>query len=479
MDCGARVQSRSRAGGDLVLNEASSELVVRSPFDGSEVGRLQRPSLHTVEQAIAGAAAVFPKTRRIPTFERAAILRKIADTLRVRNESLARTLAREAGKPIKAARTEAERAVATFLSAASEVERRAGDVLPLDVNEASLGRWGVLRRVPVGPVCAITPFNFPLNLCAHKVAPAIAVGAPIVHKPASQTPLSALALAEIVHEAGWPAEAYVVLPVTGEAGEKIALDPRLPIVSFTGSAEVGWRLKGLAPKKRVWLELGGNAAAIVHSDADVASAAARCAAGGFGYAGQSCIALQRTLVHRPVFAAFRDAFVAATRKLTSGDPLDDSTDVGPMISTADADRIESWLEEAVAQGAELLCGGKRTGNVIEPMVLVNTKREMRVECEEVFGPIVTLSPYDTFAEALQRANDSRFGLQAGLFTQDIDRIQQAFDTLEVGGLIVNDVPTWRADRMPYGGVKDSGVGREGPAYAMDEYTEPRLLVFKS
>ena len=452
---------------------------MRSPYDGAEVGRLPRPSAAQIDRAIVGAVSSFPKTRRLPTFERVEILRRIAQGIQAQKASLAQTIAREAGKPIRAARTEVERAVATFHAAASEVERHTGEVLPLDVNGASLGRWGVVRRVPIGPICAITPFNFPLNLSAHKVAPAIAVGAPIIHKPASQTPLSALALAEIVHEAGWPAEAYVVLPVSGADGEKLAIDPRLPIVSFTGSAEVGWKLKSLVSKKRVGLELGGNAAAIVHSDANLEDAVARSAAGGFGYAGQSCIALQRTLVHRSVFAAFRDALVARTKRLVAGDPLDEATEVGPMISTGDADRIERWLQEAMAQGAELLCGGKRKGNVIEPVVLARTKRTMRVECEEVFGPVVTLSPYDTFEEALERVNDTRYGLQAGLFTQDIDRIQQAFDTLEVGALIVNDVPTWRADRMPYGGVKDSGVGREGPAYAMDEFTEPRLLVFRS
>jgi acyl-CoA reductase-like NAD-dependent aldehyde dehydrogenase len=380
---------------------------------------------------------------------------------------------------MKAARVEAERAAATFHAAAAEVETRRGELLPLDANAVSLGRWGLVRRFPLGPVCAITPFNFPLNLTAHKVAPAMAVGAPVVQKPASQTPLSALALRDIVIAAGWPEEAYAVVLLSGKQGEGLVMDPRLPVVSFTGSGEVGWRLKELAPKKRVWLELGGNAAVIVHADADLDDAAARTVAGGFGYAGQSCISVQRTLVHRSVFEAFQEKLLAGTRKLKTGDPLDETTDVGPMISEAEAQRAESWVEEAVAAGAKLLMGGARRGSILEPTVLSSTTPAMKVECQEVFAPVVTLTPYDDFGEALARVNDSRYGLQAGVFTRDLALVTRAFETLEVGAVIVNDTPTWRADRMPYGGAKDSGVGREGPAYAMDEFTEPRLLVLRS
>lgn len=455
------------------------ERIVRSPWDGREAGRVAVPSEADVESAVAGASKIFETTRKLPTYHRAAILRAIAEAILGKKEALARTIALEAGKPLKAARTEVDRAAGTFSAAAAAVETASGVHFPLDMNLASPGRWGILRRVPLGPVAAITPFNFPLNLTAHKVAPAIGVGAPVVQKPASQTPLSAVALHEIVLSAGWPEEAYAVLCVPGAAGEALVTDPRLPVVSFTGSAAVGWRLREIAPRKRVGLELGGNAGLIVHGDADLADAAARAASGGFVYAGQSCISVQRILVHRPVQAAFRDLLLSATAKMKTGDPLDESVDVGPMISEADAIRAETWVQEAVEAGAELLAGGTRRGAVLSPTVLARTAPSMKVECDEVFAPVVTLTSYDTFEEALARVNDSRFGLQAGVFTRDLGRIEQAFDTLEVGGIIVNDAPTWRADRMPYGGVKDSGVGREGPLYAMEEFTEPRLLVLRA
>ena len=455
------------------------ELVVTAPFGGAELARIPSPSAGDVEAAVRGAVSVFEKTRVIPTFTRVAILRKVASELERRREDLARTIAAEAGKPMKAARTEAERAVATFSATAAALEAWKGEMLPLDVNAASLGRWGVVKRVPLGPVLAITPFNFPLNLTSHKVAPAIAVGAPVVQKPASKTPLSALRLWEIVLEAGWPKDAYAVLPISGAAAEGLVLDPRLPVVSFTGSGAVGWRLKSLVPKKRVALELGGNAAVVVHSDADLDDAARRTASGAFSYAGQSCISVQRALVHRPALEAFREKLLAATASLVVGDPLDERTDVGPMIAPAEAARVEAWIAEAVAAGATALRGGTRAGDCLSPVILANTTPSMKVEAQEVFAPVVTLNAYDDFEEALRRVNDSRYGLQAGVFTRDLARIQRAFDVLEVGAVLANDVPTWRADRMPYGGVKESGSGREGPAYAMEEYTEPRLLVIRS
>ena len=456
-----------------------TERVVRSPFDGREAGRIAVPSAAEVEAAVARAAKVFETTKKLPTYRRAAILRSVSGALLAKKEALARTIALEAGKPLKAARAEVERASGTFAAAAAAVETASGAHFPLDMNPASLGKWGILRRVPLGPVCAITPFNFPLNLTSHKVAPAIGVGAPVVQKPASQTPLSAMALREIVLSAGWPEEAYAVLGVSGAAGETLVTDPRLPVVSFTGSAGVGWRLREIAPRKRVGLELGGNAGLIVHEDADLADAAARAASGGFVYAGQSCISVQRILVHRPVFDRFEGELLAATARMKTGDPLDESIDVGPMITEAEAIRAETWVKEAVAAGARLLAGGTRQGAVLQPTVLSRTSPSMKVECDEVFAPVVTLAPYDSFDEALARVNDSRYGLQAGVFTRDLGRIEKAFETLEVGGIIVNDAPTWRADRMPYGGVKDSGVGREGPLYAMEEFTEPRLLVLRA
>jgi acyl-CoA reductase-like NAD-dependent aldehyde dehydrogenase len=456
----------------------SGPLVVRAPFDGAEIARIPRPSAADVEAAVAKAVEVFEKTRALPTYVRVGILRRVAESLAARRDTLGVVVAREAGKPVKAARAEVERAAATFSAAAAALEALKGEMLPLDVNASSLARWGVVRRVPLGPVLAITPFNFPLNLTAHKVAPAIAVGAPVVQKPASQTPLSALALQAIVREAGWPAEAYAVLPISGRDAERLVTDPRLPVVSFTGSGAVGWRLREIAPRKRVGLELGGNAAAVVHSDADLDDAASRVAAGAFGYAGQSCISVQRVLVQKDVFDAFRGKLLARTAALASGDPLDEKTDVGPMIAPEEAARATAWIEEAVAGGARVLAGGTRSGSVVQPTVLADTSRDMKVEAQEVFAPIVTLAAYDTWDEALARVNDSKYGLQAGIFTRDLGRIQRAFDVLEVGAVLVNDVPTWRADRMPYGGVKESGIGREGPAYAMEEFTEPRLLVLR-
>ena len=455
------------------------ELVVTAPFGGKELARIPSPPAEDVETAVQRAVLAFEKTRVIPTFTRVAILRTVAAELERRRDDLARTIAAEAGKPLKAARAEAERAAATFSAAAAALEAHVGEMLPLDVNAASLGRWGVVKRVPLGPVLAITPFNFPLNLTSHKVAPAIAVGAPVIQKPASKTPLSALALREIVLEAGWPADAYVVLPISGAAAEGLVLDPRLPVISFTGSGAVGWRLKSLVPKKRVALELGGNAAVVVHSDADLDDAARRTASGAFSYAGQSCISVQRALVHRPVLEAFREKLLAAASTLVVGDPLDEKTDVGPMIAPAEAARVEAWVAEAVVGGATVLRGGTRVGECLHPTILANTTPSMKVEAQEVFAPVVTLNAYDDFEEALRRVNDSKYGLQAGVFTRDLARIQRAFDVLEVGAVLANDVPTWRADRMPYGGVKESGSGREGPAYAMEEFTEPRLLVIRS
>ncbi len=458
---------------------SGSDLVVRAPFGGRELARIPRPSSEEIEAAVQRAVRVFQETRALPTYTRVAILRKVAVELERRRDELARTIAAEAGKPLKAARMEAERAAATFSAAAAALEAQTGEMLPLDVNGASLGRWGVVKRVPLGPVLAITPFNFPLNLTAHKVAPAIAVGAPIVQKPASQTPLSALALREIVLAAGWPADAYAVLPIPGADAAALVLDPRLPVVSFTGSGAVGWRLKALVPRKRVALELGGNAAVVVHSDADLDDAARRTASGAFSYAGQSCISVQRALVHRPVLEAFRSKLLLATAQLVVGDPLDEKTDVGPMITPEEAERAEAWVKEAVQGGATALVGGTRAGECLAPTILENTTPSMKVEVQEVFAPVVTLAPYDDWDEALRRVNDSKYGLQAGVFTRDLGRIQRAFDVLEVGAVLVNDVPTWRADRMPYGGVKESGSGREGPAYAMEEFTEPRLLVIRA
>jgi acyl-CoA reductase-like NAD-dependent aldehyde dehydrogenase len=349
-------------------------------------------------------------------------------------------------------------------------------MLPLDAAPAATGRWGILKRFALGPISAITPFNFPLNLVAHKIAPAIACGCTMVLKPAPQDPLSALMLAQLVQQAGWPDGALNLVPLSNEDAAPLVTDERIKLLTFTGSSAAGWELKKRAGKKRVTLELGGNAACIVHGDADLKKAAERCAIGGFSYAGQSCISVQRIFVERKALDEFTEHLVAGAKQLHAGDPMDEATDIGPMISEHDAVRATEWVEEAVSAGARLLCGGHRQGSLMEATVLTQTKPNMRVNCLEVFAPVVSVEPYDDFNDALRRVNDSPFGLQAGLFTHDARLIFRAFDELQVGGVIAGDIPSWRMDQMPYGGVKDSGLGREGLKYAIEEMTERRLLV---
>lgn len=454
---------------------AGEQVNIRSPHDGSVIGSVPQADAATLERAIAAAVHSFEHARRMPAFQRANILRTVSDRIAARREEFARTVCREAGKPIKTARGEVERAIFTFAVAAEEATRIGGEYLPLDLQEFTAGRWGIVRRVALGPIAAITPFNFPLNLVAHKVAPAIAAGCTVVLKPAPQTPFSALLLAEIIADAGWPAGALNVLPMSNEVAAALVSDDRLKLLSFTGSPGVGWALKQRAGKKRVVLELGGNAGVVVHSDADLDYAADRCVS-AYSYAGQSCISAQRIFVEHGVYQAFTDRFVARVTKLRTGDPADESTDVGPLIRESDAVRAEEWVREAVTGGARVLCGGKRHGSLFEPTVLTRTRPEMRVNCEEVFAPVKMVEPYDTFDEALRRINDSRFGLQAGVFTSDARLIFHAFEVLDMGGVIVGDVPTFRIDHMPYGGTKDSGMGREGLRYAIEEMTEQKLLV---
>jgi len=408
--------------------------------------------------------------------DRAEILGKIVQALRAQQEEIARLISLEAAKPIRLARAEAARAVLTFTDALEETKRIRGEWLPLDLDAASQGRFALVRRFPVGPVAAITPFNFPVNLVAHKLAPALACGTSIVLKPAPQAPLSTLNLARIAHEAGVPPGAVNALLCPVEAAHQLVADDRLRVLSFTGSAAVGWALKAKAGKKRVLLELGGNAGVAIHSDADLDLAADRCAFGGFAYSGQVCIAVQRIYVHRPVFESFAEKLLERVRKLRLGDPLDEATDIGPMISLQAAERAEGWVRQAVQGGARLLAGGQRDGAFLQPTVLTHTQPEMKVCCEEVFAPIVTLEPYDSLDQALATINNSPYGLQAGLFTNHAPAIFGAFETLEVGGIIVNDVPTYRADTMPYGGMKDSGLGREGVRFAIQEFTESKVLV---
>jgi glyceraldehyde-3-phosphate dehydrogenase (NADP+) len=342
--------------------------------------------------------------------------------------------------------------------------------------QSTAGRWGIVKRFPLGPIAGITPFNFPLNLVAHKVAPAIAAGCSMVLKPAPQTPLSSLLLAEVIQQAGWPDGGFNVLPLSNEDASLLVTDERIKLISFTGSAAVGWAIKNNAGKKKVVLELGGNAGVIVHSDADLAYAAGRCVTGGFSYAGQTCISVQRILVEQSVCGKFIEFLLDGVSKLKTGDPLDDSTDVGPLIRESDAIRAYDWVQEAVRGGARLLCGGHRHGSIFEPTVLTGTKPGMKVNCQEVFAPVVTVEPYTDFESALKQVNNSPYGLQAGLFTRDAKLIFDAYNELEVGGLIAGDVPTFRIDHMPYGGIKDSGLGREGLRDAIQEMTEPKLLV---
>ncbi len=449
---------------------------VRSPYGQEVVGTVVYGTRRHAEAAIAAAVKAFETTRRLPAYERQRVLRSVDEALIARKEEFAALIAREAGKPVKQARAEVERAISTFQFAAEESARINGEVLPLDTAPAAAGRWGILKRFPLGPIAAITPFNFPLNLVAHKLAPAIACGCTVVLKPAPQDPLSALLLAELVQQAGWPDGALNVVPLSNEDAAPLVIDERIKLLTFTGSSAAGWELKRRAGKKRVVLELGGNAGCIVHGDADLKKAAERCAAGGFGYAGQSCISVQRIFVERKAFDEFTELLVAGARKLKSGDPMDESTDIGPMITERDAVRAAEWVEEAVAAGAKLLCGGQRNGSFLEATVLTGTSPSMRVNCLEVFAPVVTVEAYDDFDEALRRVNDSPWGLQAGLFTRDARLIFRAFEELQVGGLIAGDIPSWRMDQMPYGGVKDSGLGREGLKYAIEEMTERKLLV---
>jgi acyl-CoA reductase-like NAD-dependent aldehyde dehydrogenase len=449
---------------------------IRAPYDDAVIAQVFQGTRADAELAIASAVKAFGTTRRLPAFERQRVLRRVAQSISQQKDEFSRTLAQEAGKPIKAARTEVDRAVFTFNVAAEESTRIYGEYLPLDWQEYTVGRWGIVRRFPLGPIAGITPFNFPLNLVAHKVAPAIAAGCPLVLKPAPQTPLCSILLAEAVQQAGWPDGGLNVIPLSNEDAGLLVSDDRLKMISFTGSAAVGWAIKRNAGKKKVILELGGNAALIVHSDADLPFAAERCVAGAFAYAGQTCISVQRVLVERSVYGKFVDLLIAGASKLRVGDPMEESTDVGPLIRESDAIRAADWIQEAVRGGARLLCGGQRKGPLLEPTVLTGTRTDMKVNCQEIFAPVVTVEPYDDFDKAIRQVNNSAYGLQAGIFTRDAKLMFTAYEELEVGGVIAGDVPSFRIDHMPYGGIKDSGLGREGLRYAIEEMTEPKLLV---
>lgn len=423
-------------------------------------------------------AAASAKTAALPAHERARILTRISEGLAERAEEFARLITEEVKKPIKDSRREVARAVFTFRWAGQEALRLGGEVMPLDLEPGSEGRLALTRRFARGPALLISPFNFPLNLVAHKVAPAIALGAPYVHKPASCARRVAEALGRLVVASGWPAEAMAVVKVGGEAAEALVKDDRFGVLSFTGSGAVGWRLKSLAGRKAVLLELGGNAGVFVGGDADLELAAARCAWGGNVYAGQVCIKVQRIFVLDKVYAEFKARLLDKVSELKLGAPADEKTDVGPLITEAEAKRVESWVKEAVSAGAAVLCGGKRNADWFEPTVLEGVPEHCRVSCEEVFGPVTSVAAVPSADEGLRRMAETRYGLQAGLFTKDLGTIMRFWERLPVGGIIVNDVPTFRSDAMPYGGTKDSGIGREGLRFSIEEFSELRTLVLR-
>lgn len=429
-------------------------------------------------KVVQSVAASYEKVSRSAAHLRSSVLQKVSEGIRADREGFARLICEEVLKPIKEARREVDRSIFTFQWASEEAKRFGGEWLPLDFDANTEGRVALVRRFSRGPCLFITPFNFPLNLVAHKVAPAIAVGSPFVLKPAPQAPRTATKLGELILSAGWPSEAFAVLPCSNEVAESMVRDERFKVLSFTGSASVGWKLKSLAGKKHVVLELGGNAGVVVAPDADIPWAAARCAWGAYYYSGQVCISVQRIFVHEKVYDEFRDLFLKNVRELKQGDPKDEGTDVGPLINEEAAQRIETWIQEAAQGGGKILLGGARKGSHIPPTLVENAPADSRLSKEEAFGPVATLERVGSIEGALEKLAGSAYGLQAGVFTRDLTSVFKAWSSVPVGGLIVNDIPSFRSDAMPYGGSKDSGIGREGVRYAMEEFTEPRTLVIK-
>jgi len=457
---------------------SASTIVVRSPYDGSVIGEIPAQTAADVDRAVATAKAALERGV-MPLWQRAQILDLAAQRLAARRDEFAEIIAKEAAKPIKTARVEAERAVGTFQFSAAEARKLAGDVIPLDAISAGEGKIGFTLRVPIGVVGAIAPFNFPLNLVAHKVGPAIAAGCPVVLKPASQTPFSSIRLAQmLIEECGLPEDyLQVVTGGGGTVGNAIVDHPDVALITFTGSPEVGWGIRARAARKRVGLELGNNAPVIIEADGDWRTAAAKIKVAGFNHAGQSCISTQRVLVHRSIAEEFTTTLVDHVNTLVVGDPMDEATDVSALISEGERDRVESWVQEAAAEGATIATGGRRQDDgVLLPTVVANATAGMKVCAKEVFGPVVTITAYDTLDEAIAIANDTEYGLQAAIFTCDITKALKAVRALDFGGVLVNEVPTWRADQQPYGGLRDSGNTREGPAFTIKEMTEIRMVV---
>ena len=458
--------------------QPNADLAVTDKFTGEIAFRVAQADAATIDAGIAGAVRAAEPMARLAAYERQAVLQHCVDRFKSRFAELAYALCVEAGKPIRDAEGEVVRLIDTFRIAAEESVRMTGEVQPLDISARARGYQGMWRRVPIGPCSFISPFNFPLNLAAHKIAPAIAVGCPFVMKPASRTPLGAIIMGEILAETDLPEGAFSILPAHREGADLFTEDERLKLLSFTGSPVVGWELKAKAGKKKVVLELGGNAAVIVDHDADLDDALERIIFGAFYQSGQSCIGVQRIIIHADIYDKFRDMLVAKTATLIAGDPKERATFIGPMISEGEARRLDGWIQEAVAGGARLLCGGKRTGAMLEATLLENVDRSSAAYREEAFGPLALLSKFTDFKAALAEVNDSKFGLQAGIFTRDLFKTLDAWDQLDVGGIVINDVPSYRVDNMPYGGVKDSGLGREGIRFAMEDMTEIRNLVIR-
>ncbi len=453
--------------------------VSKNPWDDSPHGSHGMCGQKELDQAIGAASLGFQKTRRMASFERAKVLSNVSRFLEDGSEFFAELITREVGKPLRYSRLEVQRAIATFAIASEESKRIGGEILPLDLNEASRGRVGMVRRFPAGVVAGISPFNFPLNLVAHKLAPAMAAGNSFILKPASVASLTALALGRLIVESGYPAEAVNVVPAPGRLADILVTDPRIAVISFTGSAPVGWSIKARAGKKKVVLELGGNAGVIVDQSADVNDAVPRIVSAAFAYSGQVCIKTQRVFVHRSRYEECAKAFAQLADAQRVGDPMDPETVIGPMIDAENADRVDDWVTEALRSGARQLTSRKREGKMVPPIVLTDVPPTARVVCEEVFGPVLTLKPFDTFDDAVAEVNASPFGLQAGVFTNDLSHAWKAYEGLEVGGVILNDASSYRIDHMPYGGVKDSGFGREGVRYAIESMTEQRLLAWRS
>jgi acyl-CoA reductase-like NAD-dependent aldehyde dehydrogenase len=458
--------------------QPNTDLEVKDKYTAKVIAKVALADPATIDRAIGHAAGASEAMRKMPAYARQAVLNHCVTRFQARFDELADSLCAEAGKPIRDARGEVTRLIDTFRYAAEEAVRMRGEIMDMQISPRAKGRHGMWKRVPIGPCSFISPFNFPLNLAAHKIAPAIAVGCPFVLKPASLTPLGALIIGEVLAETDLPEGAFSILPCRRDGAEQFTTDERLKLLSFTGSPEVGWALKAKAGKKKVVLELGGNAACVVDADADLDDAVGRIIVGAFYQSGQSCIGVQRIMIHRAIYDETKARLVKATSELKMGDPRDPETFIGPMISDKEASRLHGWIEDALGRGAKLLCGGGREGAMLEATLLEAVPNDCAVVQQEAFGPVAVLTPFDDFDAVLRQVNDSVFGLQAGIFTRDLFKVLRAWDELEVGGVVIGDVPSWRVDHMPYGGVKDSGLGREGIAYAMEDMSEIRLLVVR-